>query len=79
MIEKEDVNIPLVDNLKPKRVVLTIAHLDQDTHNNDEANLKALCQQCHLAHDRPFNLLKKIAKKKSPQPHEPTPPHKQPT
>lgn len=32
-------------------VVLTVAHLDQDPRNNDLANLLALCQRCHLAHD----------------------------
>lgn len=33
-------------------VVLTIAHLDHDTRNNDEKNLAALCQKCHLLHDK---------------------------
>ncbi len=33
------------------RVVLTVAHLDHDTSNNDPANLRALCQRCHLTHD----------------------------
>lgn len=37
------------------RVVLTVAHLDQDPGNNDRANLAALCQRCHFAHDRPHN------------------------
>lgn len=32
-------------------IVLTIAHLDHDTTNNDHANLRALCQRCHLQHD----------------------------
>lgn len=36
---------------EPIRVVLTIAHLDQDRTNNDPANLAALCQRCHLRHD----------------------------
>lgn len=40
------------------RVVLTIAHLDQDPSNNDASNLQALCQRCHLNHDRPFNVPK---------------------
>jgi 5-methylcytosine-specific restriction endonuclease McrA len=40
------------------RVVLTIAHLDQNPANNAEANLRALCQRCHLNHDRPFNVPK---------------------
>lgn len=34
------------------RVVLTVAHLDHQPENNAEENLKALCQKCHLAHDR---------------------------
>lgn len=32
-------------------VVLTIAHLDHDTTNNDYSNLKALCNRCHLRYD----------------------------
>jgi 5-methylcytosine-specific restriction endonuclease McrA len=35
------------------RVVLTIAHLDQQPENNDEANLRALCQRCHNTFDAP--------------------------
>lgn len=34
------------------RVVLTIAHLDHDPSNNDPANLRALCQRCHLRLDK---------------------------
>lgn len=34
------------------KVVLTVAHLDQDPTNNDYSNLKALCQRCHLKHDQ---------------------------
>ncbi|MFZ1643743.1 MAG: hypothetical protein WAV07_20385 [Candidatus Contendobacter sp.] len=33
------------------RVVLTIAHLDHTPEHNDPANLRALCQRCHLAYD----------------------------
>ncbi len=32
-------------------IVLTVAHLDNDTSNNDYSNLKALCQRCHLRMD----------------------------
>lgn len=32
-------------------VVLTVAHVDHDQTNNDEANLLALCQACHLRLD----------------------------
>jgi len=40
-----------------QRVVLTIAHVyDPNPHNCDPANLAALCQRCHLAHDREHHL-----------------------
>lgn len=35
------------------RVVLASAHRDHDPSNNDLRNLAALCQRCHLTHDRP--------------------------
>lgn len=33
-------------------VVLTIAHLDHTPEHNDPANLRAMCQGCHLHYDR---------------------------
>lgn len=36
-------------------VILATAHLDQDPTNNDHSNLRSLCQECHLAHDRKDN------------------------
>mgnify|MGYP000219769528 CR=1 FL=1 len=33
------------------RVILTTAHLDHDTRNNDPENLRHLCQRCHLTLD----------------------------
>lgn len=33
------------------RVVLTVAHLDHDETSSDPANLKAMCQRCHLTYD----------------------------
>ncbi|MBK8752386.1 MAG: hypothetical protein IPL99_12385 [Candidatus Competibacteraceae bacterium] len=33
------------------KIVLTIAHLDHTPENCDPANLRALCQRCHLAYD----------------------------
>ena len=33
-------------------VILTIAHMDHDTTHNEDANLRALCQRCHLRYDR---------------------------
>lgn len=33
-------------------IVLTVAHIDHDKSNNSFFNLAALCQRCHLGHDR---------------------------
>jgi hypothetical protein len=33
------------------RIVLTTAHLDHDIQNNEDSNLRFLCQQCHNRHD----------------------------
>ena len=33
------------------KVVLTVAHLDHDIHNNRFSNLAALCQCCHNRYD----------------------------
>lgn len=52
------------------KIVLTIAHLDHDITNNDYSNLKALCQRCHLAHDKEHhraNVRKTIQNKKGLQ------------
>lgn len=32
-------------------VILTVAHLDHTPENCDPANLRAMCQACHLAYD----------------------------
>lgn len=34
------------------KIILTISHQDHDVNNNEPSNLKALCQRCHLMHDR---------------------------
>lgn len=39
-------------SLRRTFVVLATAHLDHDPGNNHPRNLAALCQRCHLAHDR---------------------------
>lgn len=33
------------------KVVLSTAHLDRNSKNNDRENLASLCQKCHLNHD----------------------------
>jgi hypothetical protein len=37
-------------------IVLTVAHLDHNPEHNDPSNLKALCQRCHLNHDRRHHI-----------------------
>lgn len=39
--------------VKVTRVVLATAHRNHDTADNTDANLAALCQRCHMLHDRP--------------------------
>lgn len=39
-------------NIKSTKIILTIAHLDHDTTNNEMSNLKAMCQRCHLHYDK---------------------------
>lgn len=41
------------------KIVLTIAHLDQDITNNQDENLAALCQRCHLIHDARYRKANK--------------------
>ncbi|WP_348529880.1 hypothetical protein [Methylobacterium sp. 190mf] len=35
------------------RVALATMHRDRDTRSNADANFIALCQRCHMRHDRP--------------------------
>lgn len=44
--------VPYSFTTPEKKVVLAIAHLDHDITNNTDDNLAALCQWCHLGHDR---------------------------
>ncbi len=37
------------------KVVLTVAHLNHDTADNRDDNLKAMCQRCHLRYDTAFH------------------------
>ena len=41
----------LVDGDKVTYIVCTVAHLDHQPKNCDPANLKFLCQRCHLRYD----------------------------
>ena len=40
------------ETIRLTKVVLATAHLDHDPSNNRSRNLKALCQRCHMLHDR---------------------------
>lgn len=46
-------------------IVLTIAHLDHQPENCDEANLRALCQRHHLAHDHAHHQANAAATRRS--------------
>ena len=45
--------VDLLSKVRVTKVVLATAHLDHDTTNSAPRNLKALCQRCHMIHDRP--------------------------
>lgn len=49
------------------RVVLTVAHLDHIESNNDPANLRALCQRCHLLLDREDNARRRRERRDAEQ------------
>jgi hypothetical protein len=42
--------------LVPDRRAPAAAHLDSNPTNNQLKNLRALCQRCHMLHDRPRHL-----------------------
>jgi hypothetical protein len=53
---------PKVAKYRPKRFLLTVAHLDQNPGNIESGNLQALCAPCHLRYDlwfRGFNRRRK--------------------
>ena len=37
------------------KIVLTVAHLNHNTWDNRDENLKAMCQRCHLRYDQPLH------------------------
>lgn len=43
-----------LDGRKSVKIVLTIAHLDNDITNNEYDNLAALCQKCHNNYDKDY-------------------------
>lgn len=49
---------------KPIKIILTIAHLDHNIDNNNDDNLKALCQKCHLNYDKIHHIETRTKNKK---------------
>lgn len=49
------------------RVVLTVAHLDHQPENCAPENLRAWCQLCHLAYDRPHHIARRAANRRARQ------------
>jgi hypothetical protein len=47
-----------LDGIKFTKIILTIAHLDNDPENHDvkSERLKALCQRCHLRLDKNLHI-----------------------
>lgn len=43
--------------------ILTVAHLDQNTKNNSEENLKVLCRSCHIQFDQKYHNFSQMAGK----------------
>ena len=46
------------------KVILTVAHIDHDKTNNNPKNLRALCQRCHLSHDREHHARSRAANRR---------------
>ena len=49
-------SLPAGTQIETTKVVLACAHLDHDPANSDPRNLKALCQRCHIIHDKAEHL-----------------------
>jgi 5-methylcytosine-specific restriction endonuclease McrA len=52
----------LTKGIKISKIVLSIAHLDGDVVNNNYLNLAALCQSCHLVHDKHQHVVSRLIK-----------------
>ena len=52
-------------------VVLTVGHLNHRPEDNAEANLRAMCQRCHLAWDREHHRLRRRRNRGEPDLLEP--------
>jgi HNH endonuclease len=50
------------------KIVLTVAHLNHVAGEDDDENLAALCQRCHLKHDRPQHAESRAKRKDAGRP-----------
>jgi hypothetical protein len=50
------------------RIVLTVAHLNHVPGDNRSENLKALCQWCHLNHDKEHHAESRATRKDADRP-----------
>lgn len=56
---------PIVDlRTRAFKIVLTVAHIDNDTTHNAPGNLLALCQKCHNGHDAHYRAANRKARKR---------------
>ena len=60
---------PIIKDVKPVKIVLTIAHLDHDETNWEvkDDRLAALCQRCHLRYDIEEKKKRRSKKKQNEQ------------
>ena len=49
------------------KVVLTVGHLDHAPEHNEDSNLKAWCQRCHLTYDAPHHAINAARTRKAPK------------
>jgi len=56
------------NGIKIITIHLGVAHLDQDRTNNDDNNLRTLCQRCHLRHDHPHKMRERFLQQKFSKP-----------
>lgn len=61
----------ILKNAGVTKIILTVAHLDRKLINHSEENLAALCQRCHLLHDKRTDdwLKKKSAERRIVKTH----------
>lgn len=50
-------------NTKIITIYLAVAHLDHDVENNEDSNLRAMCQQCHNRYDAEFRKVNRLKSK----------------